>query len=275
MNNHHIKENFPSSQGNIVHGREGNGLNVVLVHGTPFNSVIWRTLILQLREYFRVHWLDLPGYGGSEKFDGQDVRLRSFAKILLEWLDYKKLKNCHLVGHDFGAAAVLGVVAVEGFQAASLSVVDGVVLNPWGTEYSLLVKQNQSVFNAVPGYIHEATLRAHISTASQHILPESLIESLVAPWIQEGGQQAYYRQVGQYDHDYTAKLEKLYPKLQTPTRIFWGEQDKWVDSRVGEKLASLIPSAVLSILPDAGHLAMLDCPSLLAQKIGQWIKANE
>jgi pimeloyl-ACP methyl ester carboxylesterase len=273
MNNHHIEENFSSSQGNIAHGSEGNGPDVVLVHGTPFHSVIWRALILKLREDFRVHWLDLPGYGGSDKFDGQDVRLRSFAKVLSEWLDYKKLNNCHLVGHDFGAAAVLGAVTVEGFQASGLSIIDGVVLNPWGTEYSLLVKQNQSVFNAIPSYIHEATLRAHIAKASHHILPESLIQSLVAPWLQEGGQQAYYRQVGQYDHDYTAKLEDLYPKLQTPTRIFWGREDCWVKLSVGEKLTSLIPSAILRVLPDAGHLSMLDSPGLLAQELKQWIDA--
>lgn len=275
MYNHHVNEVFSSSQGNIVYGSEGNGPDVVLVHGTPFHSIIWRPVILQLRSHFRVHWFDLPGYGSSDKFEGQDVRLRSFAKVFAEWLDYKGLTNCHLVGHDFGAATVLGVVAVEGFHAASLSIVDGVVLNPWGTEYSLLIKQNQSVFNALPEYIHEATIRAHISTASHHVLPEYLTQSLLAPWLQEEGQKAYYRQVGQYDHGYTAKLENLYPKLQTPTRVFWGKQDRWVNLSVGEKLASLIPSATLHVLPDAGHLSMLDCPGLLVQELGQWINVEK
>lgn len=273
MNGHHIQRSFSSSQGKIAYGSEGNGPDVVLVHGTPFNSTIWRALILQLRQSFRVHWLDLPGYGHSDKFDGQDVRLRSFAKVLAEWLDHKELRNCHLVGHDFGAAAVLGAVCVEKYQALSLSVIDGVVLNPWGTEYSLLVKQNQSVFNAIPKYIHEATLRAHIATASHHILPESMVQNLIEPWIQEGGQQAYYRQVGQYDHGYTAKLEELYPKLQTPSRVFWGKEDCWVKLDVGKRLASLIPSAALRVLPDAGHLSMLDSPGLLAQELEQWLSA--
>jgi pimeloyl-ACP methyl ester carboxylesterase len=222
-----------------------------------------------------VHWLDLPGYGASDKYEGQDVRLRSFARVLAEWMAHKKLTDCHLVGHDFGAAAVLGAVAVEGVQAASLSIVDGVVLNPWGTEYSLLVRQHQSVFNALPQYIHDAALRAHISTASYHALPEDFICRIVAQWLDQEGQKAYYRQVAQYDHDYTAELETLYPNLKTPARVFWGRHDRWVDVSVGEKLASLIPSAELHVLPDAGHLSMIDCPGLLVQKLCQWFLGKD
>lgn len=270
MKNHHTNNSFSSSQGNIVYGSEGTGSDVVLVHGTPFQSAVWRPLIELLSKDYRIHWLDLPGYGGSDKFDGQDVRLRSFTKVLAEWLDFIELDNCHLVGHDFGAATVLGVVTIEGFKAKSLSIIDGVVLNPWGTEYSLLVKENQSIFDALPGYIHEATLRAHINTASHHFLPEEFIQKLISPWLQAGGQSAYYRQVGQYDHEFTAELENLYPKIEIPTRVFWGRQDKWVNLSVGEKFASLIPSATLHTLPDAGHLSMLDSPCLLAQELQQW-----
>lgn len=270
MRKHNVDKSFSSTQGALAYGSEGNGPDVVLVHGTPFHSIIWHSVITQLSKNFRVHWLDLPGYGYSNKFDGQDVRLRSLASVLVEWLDYKNLKNCHLVGHDFGAAIVLGAVCIEGYQASNVSIVDGVVLNPWGTDYSLLVKENQSVFNALPHYVHEATLRAHIATASHHLLPESMLQNLVAPWLQQEGQEAYYRQIGQYDHAYTARLEGLYPKLQVPTRIFWGKEDRWVSLEIGKKVASLIPSATLRILPDAGHLSMLDCPSLLVQELENW-----
>jgi hypothetical protein len=46
MNEHHVDEVFKSSQGSIVHGSQGDGPDVVLVHGTPFHSVIWRPVIL-------------------------------------------------------------------------------------------------------------------------------------------------------------------------------------------------------------------------------------
>lgn len=69
---------------------------MVLVGGTPFHFIIWRPVILLLQDHFRVHWLDLPGYGGSDKYEGQDVRLRSFARVLAEWMAHKKLTDCHL-----------------------------------------------------------------------------------------------------------------------------------------------------------------------------------
>src|SRR5262245_58882016 len=81
------------------------------------------------------HFLDLPGYGRSDKFEGQEVRLRSFARVLREFVEHVGLRRPHLVGHDFGAAVVLGANLSENVEVSSLTLADGVVLNPWGTDY--------------------------------------------------------------------------------------------------------------------------------------------
>jgi len=77
---------------------------------------------------FRCHVIDLPGYDPSDKFDGQEVRLRSFAHVLREYLADRGLSRPILVSHDFGAAAVLGAHLVEQVPVRALAVVDGVVL---------------------------------------------------------------------------------------------------------------------------------------------------
>ncbi|MFP3386728.1 alpha/beta fold hydrolase, partial [Tritonibacter sp. SIMBA_163] len=80
----------------------------VFVHGTPFRGLIWREAVARLSGRFRCHVIDLPGYGASDKYDGQEVRLRNFARVLRELLDDRRLADPVLVGHDFGAATVLG-----------------------------------------------------------------------------------------------------------------------------------------------------------------------
>lgn len=267
MTNHQITQRLQTSAGEIAWDVTGDGPDVVLVHGTPVSSRIWEGVIERLRGRYRIHYLDLPGYGASEKFDGQEVRLRSFARALREFLEARGLERPHLVGHDFGAATVMGAHLIEGVEVASLTVADGVLLNPWGTPFSRHVHEHEAVFAAVPDYIHRATLAAHLATGVVRPLPAQLEAALIEPWTGEIGQPAYYRQVAQYDYEYTEWLEERYPSLAVPLAILWGEQDGWVPPAEAYRLQAMVPGAELHLLPDAGHFSMLDTPGLFAREL--------
>lgn len=266
-----LSKRFESSCGSIAHDAFGDGPDVVLVHGTPVSSVVWEEVIKRLQHRYRFHVLDLPGYGASSKFEGQEVRLRSFARVLAEWLGEKKLSRPILVGHDFGGATVMGAHLLEKVEVAAICVSDGVVLSPWGTAFSRHVKENEEVFANVPEYIHRAVLEAHLETAVSHTLDQEVLDRLIAPWLGQEGQRAYYRQVGQYDYEYTEQLEKLYPSISVPTKVFWGEEDRWVNMSEGERFSQLLSGAELKTLPDAGHFVMLDAPGLFSRYLDEWM----
>lgn len=269
----YLRHTFSSSCGDVRHGSIGRGADVVLVHGTPASSVVWDEIVERLGDRYRFHLLDLPGYGSSEMFDGQEVRLRSFARVVKEWVEHLEILDPVLVGHDFGAAAVLGAHLVEDLSVQAICVADGVVLSPWGTPFSKHVKEHRSVFAAVPPYIHEAVLRAHLSGAVNRPLAPHLMSTLIEPWTGAVGQDAYYRQVGQYDEDFTSRLEYLYPTLSVPVTILWGEHDQWVATDEGRRLQSLVPGALFETLPDAGHFSMLDTPGAFANALDRWLRS--
>src|SRR3712207_9590350 len=79
----------------------GEGPPIVLVHGTPFSSYVWRRIAPALAENYRVHVFDLLGYGTSEKREGQDVSLYAQGKLLARLLEHWGLENPMIVGHDF------------------------------------------------------------------------------------------------------------------------------------------------------------------------------
>lgn len=268
-----LEKRFKSSCGEIAYDAFGDGPDVVLVHGTPVSSLIWHGVVKRLRHKYRFHLIDLPGYGASEKFDGQEVRLRSFARLLAEWLTDRGLADPVLVGHDFGGATVMGAYLKEQATAKAICVSDGVVLSPWGTPFSRHVKEHEETFASVPEYIHHAVLEAHLRTAVSRTLDQSVLDGLTAPWLGEEGQRAYYRQVGQYDYAYTQELETLYPTVTVPTIVFWGEEDRWVDISEGKRFVQLLPDAPLQTLPDAGHFVMLDAPGLFARYLDEWLGA--
>ena len=270
MKNIVLSQKFSSSAGEIAYDSFGEGADVILVHGTPTNSSIWSDALESLQKVYRVHLFDLPGYGASEQFESQDVRLRSFAQTLRELIEYLGITKPHLVGHDFGAATVLGAHLIEKVDVASLTIIDGVVLSPWGTEFSRHVKKHEKIFATVPGYVHSAVLSAHLNTAVSRLLLETDLKILLTPWLGDVGQDAYYRQVAQYDYEYTEKLEALYPSISIPTLILWGEKDNWVNITEGRRLRDLIPKSRFKELPDAGHFSMLDTPNLLNLKLKKW-----
>lgn len=233
--------------------------------------MIWRSLVDRLQARFTFHLVDLPGYGQSEQFEGQDVRLRALARALVEWLISMRLDRPVLVGHDFGAATVLGAHLVEEYPVKAIAVSDGVVLSPWGLEFSRNVHEHPDIFAAMPGYIHSAVLKAVLRTGMWQNPSQELVDALVAPFLGEEGQAAYYRHIAQFDYEYTDILEPLYPGLEVPLLVLWGERDQWVDIHQGRRLAEISPTAQLKTLPDAGHFAMLDTPGLFSTYVDEWL----
>ncbi|MFD3524579.1 haloalkane dehalogenase [Streptomyces sp. NPDC058653] len=87
---------------------EGEGAPIVLLHGNPTSSYVWRDVIPALEGLGRIIAPDLIGMGDSEKLGADDptrytlVRHRDFLDALLEKLGVTE--NVTLVVHDWGSA---------------------------------------------------------------------------------------------------------------------------------------------------------------------------
>jgi pimeloyl-ACP methyl ester carboxylesterase len=84
---------------------EGEGPAVVLLHGFPDSSYVWRHQVPALAGAgFRVIAPDLRGFGASEKpADVEAYRLRHGLADVLAVLDALEVERAHVVGHDWGA----------------------------------------------------------------------------------------------------------------------------------------------------------------------------
>ncbi|HEY3493748.1 MAG TPA: alpha/beta fold hydrolase [Polyangiaceae bacterium] len=85
---------------------EGQGEPVVLVHGFPDSSELWRLLTPRLVSAgFRTIALDVRGFGESDAPVGKrHYRLARLADDVLAVMDAFGIEKAHLVGHDWGAA---------------------------------------------------------------------------------------------------------------------------------------------------------------------------
>ena len=119
----------------------------------------------------------------------------------------------------------------------------------------------------MPGHIHRQMIATHIRTAIAREMTDDQLEPYLRPWLGAAGQAAYYRQVSQFDERHTREIEPRYGEIQTPTLVLWGAQDGWLDPEFGQKLARMIPSARLSLIPGAGHFLPEDRPDAVAAEL--------
>lgn len=253
----------------IAWGRLGDGEPIVLVHGTPFSSQVWRRIAPWLARHRQVYFFDLLGYGASEKHAGQDVSLGVQNLVLAEMLRHWGLERPEVVAHDFGGATVLRGHYLQGLRFRRLTLIDPVALAPWGSPFVQHVRRHEEAFSGLPDYAHEALLKAYLQGASFRGLSDDALETYAGPWRGAEGQAAFYRQIAQMDIRYTNEVEPLYGALDFPAQILWGEEDRWIPIATGERLAALLTEGQLLRIPRAGHLVQDDAPEAIVAAVLQ------
>jgi haloalkane dehalogenase len=125
------EKKFASVNGKqIAYVEEGSGDPIVLLHGNPTSSFLWRNVVPELVASGRVIVPDLIGQGDSEKLAASDGPGRYTLEIAYDYVDglletIGANENVTLVIHDWGsgigflwamrhAAAVKGVAYMEG-----------------------------------------------------------------------------------------------------------------------------------------------------------------
>lgn len=275
-----LAETFDSSSGTIRWAALGpaGAPPVVLVHGTPFSSYIWRGVARALARDHRVHVWDLAGYGASEMRAGQDVTLaaqaRVFTELLAHWDLADRPEPPAVVAHDFGGCVALRAHLLHGARYARLALVDPVALAPWGTATYRLLGAHAEVFERLPPELHEAMVREYVGSASHAGLRPAVLDRLVAPWCTPAGQPAFYRQIAQNDQRFTDEIQGRYGELALPVLVCWGSEDTWMPVSYGHELAGLIPGAELRLIEGAGHLVPEDAPAELTAELGRFLTAG-
>lgn len=249
----------------------GSGPPVVFCHGTPWSSVLWEPFADALGAEFTVYLWDMPGYGQSSKLEEHAVDLGTQGELFHDLLGHWGLDPPHVIAHDYGGAVSLRAHLLHGASYASLALVDVVALRPWGSDFFRLVGEHPSVFAAQPGAVHRGAVEAYIAGASHRGLTGAQLDALTAPWVSQGGQDAFYRQIAAADERFTDEVQDRYPTLDLPVKVIWGREDRWIPLDRATQLIDAIPGAELTVVDDAGHLIHYDAPVHLATALHRWL----
>ena len=255
-----LRRRITVSGGEISYDVLGYGPSLILVHGTPSRSYIWRDVASRLADRFTVYVFDLLGFGQSERREGLDVSISGQSRVLDELVEAWELDAPSVAGHDIGGAIALRTHLLEGVSFGCIALLDSVVLRPWITPTTRHVKAHLDVYRTMPAKTFEAIVASHLRTATHKPLDEHAFATYLEGWRGESGQRLYLNKDAQLDERDTAEFEPLLPSIGVPVSIIWGEQDAWLDPALAERLHELIPGSDLLVLPETGHFAMEDSP---------------
>jgi len=267
MEDWRLRQRTRVSGGEIAFDVFGNGSPVVLVHGTPSRSYIWRNVAATLTERHVVYVFDLLGFGESEKHEGIDTSVPAQSRALAELVELWGLETPAIAGHDIGGAIVLRAHLLERVPFDRIALIDAVLLRPWITPATRHKQTYSDAYRTMPNHIFEQTVIAHLRTATASPMDEATFDAVFGQWLGEVGQASYMRNLAQFDERYTAEFESLLDSMQTPARIIWGERDAWLDPAFASHLRELLPNSELKLIPEAGHFCMEDRPEEVAREL--------
>lgn len=260
---------------------------LVLIHGTPWSSIVWEDLVSSLCSRYHIYIYDHPGFGVSPSYrrtkdavnadqidlDGSLVlRAEASAALFKHW---NLPRRPHVVAHDNGGLVSMRLLLQYGIEFASLSLIDVVVVGPFGLPFFKLVAENHSVFEAIPPHMSEGLVRAYVKSAAFKPISKEIEDRLSSPWLANGGQgtRRFLQEMVQAHNRDVSDVEKDYASVgsRTPVKIIWGADDAWLPVEIASRLKKALNAQEMVLVEEAAHLIHYDQPSKLALEVGIWL----
>jgi pimeloyl-ACP methyl ester carboxylesterase len=266
-----------TSAGEVAYEVFGEEPPVILVHGTPMRSYLWRNVVPTLAERHSVYVYDLLGYGESQKGEGQDVSIVAQARLLRELIEAWGLHSPAIAGHDIGGGIVLRAHLLEGVSFSRIALLDAVVLTPWLSEprsSTWHVREYAQAYEAMPDHLFEAFFSAYLGETNSN-LGEGAFKAYLAPWRGEEGRRAFVRQALQFAEHHTGEIEPQLGSIGVAVLVVWGEEDGWLDPSQAPRLWEQIPGSKLKLIRGAGHFVQEDAPEEVANVLCGFFQAAD
>jgi haloalkane dehalogenase len=260
----------------LAHVDEGDGAPVVMWHGEPTWSFLWRKVAPPLLEAgHRVILPDLPGFGRSDKpidpaWYSYDRHVHAMA-ALLEELD---VRGATFVMHDWGGPIGLRLAVEHPERVDRLVLMDTGVFtgHQWMSEawhrfasfvehtedlpVGFLVRRGCAID---PGddvaAAYDAPFPSEASKAGARAFPAILPLTPDAPGAAEG-----------------ARVMAALREDRRPTLMLWGEQDLPLPPGAGEAFASAIGRPAPTVIEGAGHYIQEDRGEQVGATIADWLR---
>ena len=244
---------------------EGTGPAVVMVHGNPSWSYLYRNLVTQLKSTHRCIVPDHLGCGLSDKPQDYPYRLQNHIDNLENLLDQLQVDRCVLIVHDWGGAIGMGWAGLHPDRVAGLVVLNTAAFHSSHIPFRIAVCRwpvlGPLLVRGLNGFARPSTFMA----VHNKMLPE-VAAGFLYPYNSWKNRVAIHRFVQdiplQENHpsfQTLANVEASLDRLQDkPMLLCWGGEDFCFNDHFYGQWQHRFPAADSHYFPDAGHYVLED-----------------
>ena len=234
----------------------------------------FRETVPALAPRFRTLALDLPGFGYSDRSPRADFSLAGYADRVARFMQQEDLPPALVIGHSMGGAVAMRL-AIDYPELVERLVLIA-TLDPDAFRRRARVLRLARPILPLLGVLAPAqrsllrfTLRRVV--ADPTYVGPPVIAGYERPMRVRGSARALRAVVAAH----AAAAPPDPARLRVPTLLLWGEVDRVVALRVGERLLERIPDARLEVVPDAGHLVLEERPAAANAVLLRWLEETD
>lgn len=244
---------------------EGDGPTVIMAHGNPSWSYLYRNVVTALQGKYRCIVPDHLGCGFSDKPQDYPYRLQDHIDNFTALLDHQGVERCVLVVHDWGGAIGMGWARQHPERVAGL-----VVLNTAAFRSSLIPQRiavcrwpvlGSLLVRGLNGFALPATVMA----VDRQMKPE-VRAGFLAPYDSWANRVAVHRfvqdiplQSGHPSWETLRRVEESLDQLEgKPMLICWGGKDFCFHDKFYAEWQQRFPKAQSHYFAEAGHYVLED-----------------
>ncbi len=271
-------EIFYRESGNI------NNPTIVLLHGYPTSSFMFRNLIEDLSEYYHVLAPDYPGFGRSDQpaMSEFEYTFDNMAKIIERFIEQKRIKKYSLYLMDYGAPIGFRIAVKHPERVESLIIQNGnayeeglrdfwIPIKKYWKDYTIENGKALEGFHSLDGlkwqYTHGVQDVSKISPDNwnidlQHLTRKENNDIQLAMFYDYRTNVPLYPEWQQYFRDH-----------QPPTLIVWGKNDYIFPAEGAHPYKKDLKNLEFHLL-DTGHFALEEKGDDISKYILNFLSKN-
>lgn len=251
----------------------GDGPPVLLLHGWPTSSFLWREVMRPIGRANRVVALDLPGFGASDKPVGNRYSFEFFDRALDLFLAHLGIDQLGLAVHDLGGPVGLHWGLHRPHRLIKLALLNTLVY----PEFSEAVKEFVRAC-ATPELREKITSPSGLESIMRDGFADpAKLSTEVLGAVQEPFRTAEVRRaladagIGLSRKGFVQIARQL-SALRIPVRVVYGARDRLLPD-VAETMARVkidLPQADVTVLPDCGHFLQEEAPAEVGEVLARF-----
>ena len=250
---------------------------ILLLHGFPTSSHLYRNILPELGKTHRAIALDLPGYGLSDKPLDAAYDYDFYADTLDAFLDALGIQDTHLCVHDLGGPVGLYWMLRHPHRVPKLVVLNTLVYpeTSWAVKLFLLAMKTPGLRDYLvspKGIV--ATMK--LGVVNKVRMNREVLTPYTAPFEDPAARKALIQAASALGTAGLAKIARELPSYQGTLRLIYGENDLALPdiAKTMRRLQQDHPEARLTALPNCGHFLQEDEPKRVGQLIAEFLNTR-